>query len=939
MSYRYPNRRSESAYSSCKAVKSGKVFLCIIFATLFSNTWALGQIIDDGWNDVISQQTLTSSHAQQFDVYVSTASINLNEQPKIHVRSAAPYRLRVYRLGYFGANNRLAEKVLDINLGASNVGRKCGQDSGDEALQANQLSYGLVECDWSAVNQTNIAHPKSGLYLVRGSSEVNSQNLETFATYVVRNDASSSRLVVVHPTTVQAYNAWTDSSATCGDIYSTGYLEYNLYGRECGAGGIGSIQKRALKVSFNRPSSDVTAILKESFPFLRYLEANQMEYSLATDLDLHSSSTITHNRRSVISVGHGEYWSWEARQRLNAFVAAGGNLIVMGANTGYWQIRYEASQVGDGLIVVGHKETALDPAHGGIYACNAVYVVSPGNQCHDPFATDGNPANDHLITTYFRDPRGANQPEQYLLGVQYQISPAANNWELPVTLFTNQIASMPGIGSGIIPAGDKRFGVPSAILTNPRTGLAELIGNFGHEADVIHPHLRLKMKPSNCLQLLGESSWEDRILAIDANQDGIPDGALNPNEFGNYTAHIVLHRPDSNGGLVISGLTMLWSWGVDNWSALNALGGEAVSRVDSQLQLFTRNLLVESENGGFDTLCRTPKQLTIFFDSQAGKADVILKEDEMPGRWAIAPISVSPSGRVELSIDPNATADLSGWASASSDYELFMGEVDNDGPAGEADLIVRHKYLQNDWFFAQRRAGHFVPGPVLALSNWFSGRNDVKFFIADVNGDSLSDIVAKEDIGSWYVALGNGGGTFSASPGAWLDGWGVHSGAYDLFVSDITGDGKADLIAKEKGPEGIWYFVASTGSGFSNFLSTFGPWHSDSSAHQYFVSDVTGDGKADLIAKQNTGDWYVAEGNGDGTFQANEATPPALSGWAYYSGAYDLYLADLNADGAYDIVAKEKYDPGDWYYVLSHKAQGQPMLFVPQSNLLFETIP
>jgi hypothetical protein len=88
-------------------------------------------------------------------------------------------------------------------------------------------------------------------------------------------------------------------------------------------------------------------------------------------------------------------------------------------------------------------------------------------------------------------------------------------------------------------------------------------------------------------------------------------------------------------------------------------------------------------------------------------------------------------------------------------------------------------------------------------------------FLADVNGDRRADAIAKEKNppGNWYVSLSTGS-SFLPQP-TWLSGWAVASDAYKLFIADVTGDGRADLIAKEKNPPGNWYVARSTGAQFT----------------------------------------------------------------------------------------------------------------------------
>ena len=136
---------------------------------------------------------------------------------------------------------------------------------------------------------------------------------------------------------------------------------------------------------------------------------------------------------------------------------------------------------------------------------------------------------------------------------------------------------------------------------------------------------------------------------------------------------------------------------------------------------------------------------------------MIVKEAGGPGRWSVTSLEQS-DGKIFIRPDPFAGAQLEGWAVVSAAYDLF---------------------------------------------------------VADVNGDGKVDLIAKERAppGKWYVALGDGA-SFQPQPQPWLTGWALASAAYDLFVVDVNGDGKADLVAKERGDPGNWYVALSDGSSF-----------------------------------------------------------------------------------------------------------------------------
>jgi len=70
-----------------------------------------------------------------------------------------------------------------------------------------------------------------------------------------------------------------------------------------------------------------------------------------TDHDLDTDPDVLDAYKTVILVGHSEYWSGPQRDALEAFVDGGGNLAIFSGNTAFWKVRWED----DGRTLVCHK--------------------------------------------------------------------------------------------------------------------------------------------------------------------------------------------------------------------------------------------------------------------------------------------------------------------------------------------------------------------------------------------------------------------------------------------------------------------------------------------------------------------------------------------------------------------------------------------------------
>jgi hypothetical protein len=73
-------------------------------------------------------------------------------------------------------------------------------------------------------------------------------------------------------------------------------------------------------------------------PFIRWLLRSGYTPEFCTDLDVHEEPDLCSRYRLLLNVGHDEYWSETTRDRVEAFVARGGNVAFFGANVCWWRI-------------------------------------------------------------------------------------------------------------------------------------------------------------------------------------------------------------------------------------------------------------------------------------------------------------------------------------------------------------------------------------------------------------------------------------------------------------------------------------------------------------------------------------------------------------------------------------------------------------------------
>jgi hypothetical protein len=95
--------------------------------------------------------------------------------------------------------------------------------------------------------------------------------------------------------------------------------------------------------------------------FVQWMEASgySLDYCVQGDLDRHPD--VVNGYRMLTTAGHDEYWTWQERDVVDDFVAAGGHAAFFIGNAAFWQVRLE----NDGHEMVCYKYVPeFDPVYG-----------------------------------------------------------------------------------------------------------------------------------------------------------------------------------------------------------------------------------------------------------------------------------------------------------------------------------------------------------------------------------------------------------------------------------------------------------------------------------------------------------------------------------------------------------------------------------------------
>jgi hypothetical protein len=288
---------------------------------------------------------LQQAPAGAIEGYASEVSVQAGQAIRLHVSTApaARYRVMVYRIGWYGGmGGRLVACVPGCQTGERGVPQP--------TLGFDPLS-GYLNAGWPVTDTIRVGRDwTSGYYLVELVLTTGPKAGQGgWVPVIVRElPGQDSQILLQAPVnTWQAYNDWGGRSL---------YFNYS---------GVGDNH-----VSFDRPYDPeglVTAAgptrenanlpQEYEFPLVRFLERYGYDVSYTTDVDTDRDPAELLRHRLVIAAGHDEYWTNRIRDAFDHARALGTNLAFLGANTGYWQIRYAEGR----RTIIEYRSPGNDP--------------------------------------------------------------------------------------------------------------------------------------------------------------------------------------------------------------------------------------------------------------------------------------------------------------------------------------------------------------------------------------------------------------------------------------------------------------------------------------------------------------------------------------------------------------------------------------------------
>ncbi len=396
----------------------------------------------------------------------------------------------------------------------------------------------------------------------------------------------------------------------------------------------------------------------------------------------------------------------------------------------------------------------------------------------------------------------------------------------------------------------------------------------------------------------GGSNYLGSVVVADFNGDGRPDLAVtNP-----QTNQISVLLRSASGGFVAGGT---YATGA-NPTALVATDFNHDKKIDLAVvnaNAGTISILLGNGDGTF--------QSRVDYAVGEGAAEIVAADFDGDGTIDLATISTNDSAIAILLGKGDGSFDVEGLIPVPSGPTLLAGgDVNKDG---KVDLITCNNNYSSGTITVLLSNGDGTFKQVESQASPFA----TAMGVADFNHDGKLDTVIVANYGL-YLSLGNGDGTFQ-NPVAIAN---APQNQYNasLVVGDLNHDGKPDIVLS-----GVWAMLGNGDGTFQNPILSF------AQATPMVITDINGDGEADLVTITNSGSIPVLLGNGDGSFLDVRTIAQATPAYSANTGV----AADFNGDGKLDMAVAEQYYPNGQVSVELGKGNGtlgQPIVSALTSN-------
>ena len=262
--------------------------------------------------------------------FCTRQSVSVGETLGICVSTAPakPFKLEIFRTGYYGGRGARLMKTIDVT-------------QGQQLETPAQAEKQLRECEWRPAVELEIPDDWiSGVYLGRLTTESDETGFgywQSYVVFIVKDERPADVLFQCSDNTWQAYNEWP--------------LRDSVYTHPKGNQGPWA------DVSFDRPYGKYPQIFDNpqtigsgewlcfEYPMAYWLEKHGYDVSYCSNSDM-----LTPERglkcKAFLSVGHDEYWDLRQYRSVTTMRDQGVSLLFFSGNSVCWVSPFRASSDG-----------------------------------------------------------------------------------------------------------------------------------------------------------------------------------------------------------------------------------------------------------------------------------------------------------------------------------------------------------------------------------------------------------------------------------------------------------------------------------------------------------------------------------------------------------------------------------------------------------------
>ncbi|WP_274559602.1 FG-GAP repeat domain-containing protein [Streptomyces spiramyceticus] len=221
--------------------------------------------------------------------------------------------------------------------------------------------------------------------------------------------------------------------------------------------------------------------------------------------------------------------------------------------------------------------------------------------------------------------------------------------------------------------------------------------------------------------------------------------------------------------------------------------------------------------------------------------------------------------------------------------------VSPDGPDGRGDLLTLNS---SGGLTLHSGTGTGKFGDKYTGTGWATSIMAIPF--GDLSGDRCNDVLVRYSSGALRLYKPGCGRAVTPSTSYTTlatSGW----TQYNALTSpgDVSGDGRPDLIARNASTGTVYLYKGTSDGKLASRVKLYDNWKGYKKI--VGVGDITGDGKADLLAQDTANTLWRYNGKGDGTFAAR------VKVFTNWGGSYNVVvgIGDITDDGRPDLVSRD----------------------------------